>query len=132
MDIVLLVILVIVFVVWNEKRLQRQRYFAKKNTYKRPIWNVLNRQPEPFLCAQINRQLRQIKSLPEIADAELYPILDEMVREGLLVATEHERMIGESHITVTKYAVAPGSDPPQPPREDPKEENSKELNPIHV
>ena len=132
MDIVLLVILVIVVALWFGGRAQRRQFHAKKNNYKRPVWNVLNRQPEPYLCLEINRQLRKIRSLPEISDFELYFILAEMVGEGTLVESKHERIINGKPIRVTKYSVAPGSDPPQPPREDPEEENGKELTPIHT
>ena len=95
---------------------------------------MLNRQPEPFTCRQINRELEKIKSLREIADFELYAILGEMVDEGTLVMSVHERSIGDPRIKVgvKKYAVTPGCEPPEPTREEPEEEPIKNRTPQHA
>jgi hypothetical protein len=128
----LALIALIVLVVWQGKRAQRLLFEEKKVLYKRPIWNILNRQPEPLMCLQINRELEKILSLPKISDSELYNILDEMVREGILVVTIHERAVRELTAKVRKYAIAPGSDPPKPPREDPEDAHGFDLTPKHT
>ena len=86
------------------------------------------------MCAQINLELDKIRSLPEIADVELYLILSEMVREGTLVASVHKCRIGDPpvYVNVTKFLNAPGSEPPTPPRDDPEDSREEKLTPAHT
>lgn len=122
-----LVVAALALLIMQGRASQRKNFLAKKAVYKRPIWNVLNRQSEPFSCAQINHELAKIKALSEIADVELMLILGEMVSENILRSVVVEKVIGDPpiKIQVTKYSVTHGSEPPAPPREDPEPEAKK-------
>lgn len=130
----LALIALIVLIIWQGKRAQRLLFEEKKVLFKRPIWNVLNRQPEPLLCLQINRELEKIRSLPRISDSELYDILDEMVAERTLILIVSERTTGAPplRLRAKRYANAPGSDPPEPPREDSEDAHDFDLTPKHT
>jgi hypothetical protein len=111
----------IVLLVMIGRHSSRRKFAKEKNPYKRPIWNVLARSPDPLSCPQINMRLERLEKLVPISDSELYDILDEMVVEGTLERVDQPVEAAGAVMRSTRYRVKDGSSPPPPPSEESEE-----------
>ena len=124
------ILFVLALFIWFMRSRQRKAFLKKKTYYKEPIYAILSRyHSEMRSCAQINTEMKKsFVSLKNIADVELYPILDEMVTEGSLIAKPFTLQVGDMQIKLMKYGVHPdGSRPPPPPREESEESVSTDY-----
>ena len=115
MNYLYIAILFLAILLWFGMRAGQRRAELLRIEMKRPIWNVLHQKGKPCSCAEINRELERVASYPELADVELHPILDEMVKEGTLLSTEHQAVVAGESLVVVRYENAPDRDPPPPP-----------------
>lgn len=107
---VVLVVLYVMYLPTSHKKYAERHI----DEYRRPIWNLLRYSDEALNGAQIGMALEKNGTFKSVSLAILYPILEQMVEEEILVMIPVERMVGGYKSVSNHYAIRDDTPPPPP------------------